>query len=98
MVITDFLETLYVDEAKPKDDGLQAGTCESDSDCDRLRRCAFEDDEDDKKSTWGKFTSWVSSWFSSKKKEKKNGKCKGWPTRQMKKVYMYSLEKFEQDG
>lgn len=49
----------------------------------------------------GSFFSAVGSLFGDKKeekKEKKNGKCKGWPTRMMKKVYMYSLEKLEQDG
>lgn len=57
-----------------------------------------EDNKADKKSWFGKATSWVSSWFSSKKKKSAEGKCKGWPTREMKRIYLYSLNNFEQPG
>lgn len=67
-----------------------------------MRKCVHSEDssKSEKKSVWGAVTSWVSSWFSSAKKvePKKDGKCKGWPTRMMKRVFLYSLENLEGPG
>lgn len=57
------------------------------------------DSKEEKKSFFGRMTSWVSNMITdTKTKKSKEGKCKGFPTREMRRVFMYSLENLEQPG